>query len=210
MPDAISGSGGHNATFSAACECFRFGLTDGEAAGIMQRFNAEKTGGEQWTERELSHKLDSAREKVTAAGEFGNKLQNSRKQRKPSTRKPRAANVGEGFPLTDTGLSERLALQHGDNLCYVSMWKKWLVWDGKRWAMDDTAAVEQLGKATVRSIYAEAGGSVVDDDRDALAQFAKKSESAQRRAAMLRLAQSEPPIPITPMPWTRTRGFGTA
>ena len=71
MPDAISGHGGHDATFAASCECFRFGLTDADAIGIMRSFNANKTGGEPWTDAELKHKLDDARETVIAAGQFG-------------------------------------------------------------------------------------------------------------------------------------------
>ena len=60
MPDAISGVGGHNATFAAACKCYEFGLTDAEAMEVMNRFNGSKTGGEQWTEGELTHKLEGA------------------------------------------------------------------------------------------------------------------------------------------------------
>jgi hypothetical protein len=70
-PDAISGSGGHDATLRAACECWRFGLDEPAAAGVMDWFNAHKTGDEQWTDKELAHKLDSARRKVEADGEVG-------------------------------------------------------------------------------------------------------------------------------------------
>lgn len=72
--DAISGNGGHNATLHAACECFRFGLSDGEAMGVLRLFNSTKTGGEEWSERELTHKLESAKAKVMADGEFGTRL----------------------------------------------------------------------------------------------------------------------------------------
>ncbi len=70
-PDAISGNGGHDATFRAACECYRFGLSDPEAFWVMQQFNAKKTGDERWTEEELLHKLSGARKKVEQDGEFG-------------------------------------------------------------------------------------------------------------------------------------------
>jgi len=73
-PDAISGDGGHNATFRAACECFRFGLDDEHAAEVMRRFNEQKTGGEQWDDDELQHKLESAKEEVAESGEFGSRL----------------------------------------------------------------------------------------------------------------------------------------
>jgi putative DNA primase/helicase len=60
MPDAISGQCGHNATLQAACECVRFDLDASYALDVMRWFNANKTGGEQWTEAELAHKLASA------------------------------------------------------------------------------------------------------------------------------------------------------
>ena len=71
MPNAISGEGGHDATFAAACECFRFGLSDREAHEVMRRFNEQKTGGEHWNLRELEHKLTDAEKRVRADGQFG-------------------------------------------------------------------------------------------------------------------------------------------
>lgn len=73
LPDAVSGEGGHNTTLQAACECYRFGLGDADAASVMQWFNAEKCAPP-WTQRELDHKLESARDKVNKAGEVGKRL----------------------------------------------------------------------------------------------------------------------------------------
>jgi putative DNA primase/helicase len=104
----------------------------------------------------------------------------------------------EDFPLTDTGLAERFALQHGDDVRYCHAWAKWLCWDGTRWKIDDGGAVDQLGKQTVRSILREAADEADDARRKALTAFAKSSESVARRTAMLTLARSEPPIPVSP------------
>src|SRR5690606_17149217 len=65
-PDAISGQGGHDATLRAACECYRFGLSDADAETALKWFNDHKTGGERWTDEELQHKLKAARDKVQA------------------------------------------------------------------------------------------------------------------------------------------------
>lgn len=73
-PDAISGQGGHGATLRAACECFRFGLDDAAAWRVMQQFNTAQTGGEAWSDKELAHKIESARKKVESAGEVGIRL----------------------------------------------------------------------------------------------------------------------------------------
>jgi putative DNA primase/helicase len=53
---------------------------------------------------------------------------------------------------------QRRALRraHGANVRYLPAWKKWLLWDGKRWAVDETLGVIRLAKDTVRAMYAEA------------------------------------------------------
>ena len=58
LPPAISGAGGHDATFRAACELVRFGLGDGEAMALLREYNARCQPP--WTERDLAHKLADA------------------------------------------------------------------------------------------------------------------------------------------------------
>jgi hypothetical protein len=60
MPEAISGSGGHAATFAVARKIVQdFELNDSEAWTILLEYNARCKPP--WSERELQHKLDSAR-----------------------------------------------------------------------------------------------------------------------------------------------------
>lgn len=59
MPPAISGSGGHNATFAAACALIKgFGLSIEEARPIMHEYN--QRCDKKWSDAELEHKLRSA------------------------------------------------------------------------------------------------------------------------------------------------------
>ena len=106
--------------------------------------------------------------------------------------------TNSSFPLTDSGNAERFARRHGDKVRYCHPWGKWLVWDEKRWKIDDTGAVNLLVKETVRSIYTEAAGEKDDEKRKKIIAWGRESESAARRKAMLELAKSEPPIPILP------------
>lgn len=59
LDPAVSGSGGHNQTLRVACECIRFGLTDGEAWQALQWFNDNRCSPK-WKEHELRHKLADA------------------------------------------------------------------------------------------------------------------------------------------------------
>ena len=70
LDPAISGSGGHNATLRAACECFRFGLSRPEADEAMQWFNEHRCEP-RWGAIELQHKLDDAEKIVSASGRLG-------------------------------------------------------------------------------------------------------------------------------------------
>lgn len=96
-----------------------------------------------------------------------------------------------GYPCTDMGNGERFVSQHGKNAKYVVDWKSWITWDGTRWTHDETLAIEQLAKSTVRSIYAEAAAETDDKKRKMIADWAVSSESAQRLNAMLLMARSE-------------------
>lgn len=97
---------------------------------------------------------------------------------------------------TDLGNAMRLVALHGEDLRYCYTWGKWLVWDGKRWVIDDAGQVELLAKDTVKNIYAEAARETSESRRKELAKWALSSESRQRLSAMVALAQSEPGIPI--------------
>ena len=109
------------------------------------------------------------------------------------------------FPLTDLGNGERLAAMHGNDLRFCHPWNKWLVWDGKRWALDQTAAVRRMAKVAVRAIYSEAADQSDDQERLATARWAKASESRQRIEAMIYEAAKEPGVPVLPDDMDRNR-----
>lgn len=102
------------------------------------------------------------------------------------------------YNLTDLGNAERFVDVCGADVRHVHEWKRWYVWDGKRWAFDATGAVVQKAKTTVRGIYGELGGIEDRQDREETLKHAKRSEGAGRIMAMLEMARSEPPIPVTP------------
>jgi putative DNA primase/helicase len=109
----------------------------------------------------------------------------------------RAADPSD-IKCTDYGNAERLVLRYGHELRYCYPWQSWLVWDGQRWQRDNRGDVERRAKATVQGIYAEASDSQDRERREALAKWALKSEADARIKAMVRLAESEPGIPILP------------
>jgi putative DNA primase/helicase len=183
-PDAISKQDGHGKTLRAACECFRFGLDEAAAWGVMHWFNDAKTGGEPWTEKELEHKIDDARTKVMADGEVGVRLRSG-------TGAPLRSELEyQAGLLTDVGNAARLLLKRGDDLRYSANLGVWLIWDGKRWKPDDRKRIVTLCKETALSILDEAKRAD-DDRRDALMKWARDSQKKDRITAMAALAEPE-------------------
>jgi putative DNA primase/helicase len=118
-----------------------------------------------------------------------------------------------GFKLTDLGNAERLVACFRDRIRYCPPRKRWLTWDGKRWAWDETGEIVRLAKQTVRAIYAEAARAG-EDEAKAIAKHAAKSEDGNRIAQMIKLASTEAGIAVMPAdldanPWLFNCGNGT-
>lgn len=103
--------------------------------------------------------------------------------------------IGGWCDHSDLGNSRLFVKMHGDKVRYCHPWGKWIVWDGTRWAVDESGAVERLAKDVADHRWREALELVREEDA---MKFAVKSASAERIAAMLKLARSEPGMPIMP------------
>ena len=111
-----------------------------------------------------------------------------------------------GWPCSDLGNAERMASRYGSSIRFCRPWKKWLVWNGQRWAQDDLGTVNVMAKATMRKILDEAAGAYDQAERMELAKWALKCEASVRIKSMLELVWSEPRIPVLPVifdsnPW---------
>jgi P4 family phage/plasmid primase-like protien len=129
-----------------------------------------------------------------------------------SHQQPDPAKLAPSFHRTDLGNAERLIERHGDDLRYVHLWKKWLVWDGKRWALDESGEVERRAVGVVASIYAEAASVSDSDERKALSHHAQRSEARSRIDAMIALARSMVPAAPNDLdtdPWVLNVQNGT-
>jgi len=104
--------------------------------------------------------------------------------------------TAEAFNTTDLGNSRRFIAWEGGDLRYCHPWKRWLVWDGRSWGVDERGEVLKRGKATVPTIYREASEAGDEQTRKALAKHAANSESERSIRAMIKLA--EPEVPVLP------------
>lgn len=94
---------------------------------------------------------------------------------------------------SDLANARRFVRKHRGVVLYAYKWEKWLVYDGKRWAVDDSGRIFQLAKAVVESIFSEIG-KAEKHQRDDLYKWAKTSQSAERIRGMLSLVKDELPV----------------
>jgi putative DNA primase/helicase len=113
---------------------------------------------------------------------------------------------------TDMGAAEWIVRLYGDNLRYCYKWRRWLVWDGKRWTMDGEAQAMELAKQAVRKLQ-HAGLSIPDDTkRPALVKWALGLERHDAREKALADARSSLPIAADDLdrdPWLFNCANGT-
>ena len=102
------------------------------------------------------------------------------------------------FNLTDYGNAERLAARYGSQIRFDTASRRWYMWDGRRWAPDNTLEIERMAKEVARGIYREASEEVDPERRDRLVRWALRSEAQARIQAMISMASSEPGIATAP------------
>jgi putative DNA primase/helicase len=117
--------------------------------------------------------------------------------------------------FTDSTNAMRLIKLHGRDIRYNSAWKKWVVWNGKFWEMDEgNVLVHEKGLEMVRNIYDDLLKTADYRERIEIEKAAILSESVRRRKAFveastwvsaLRIKTDE----LDPNPWLLNVKNGT-
>jgi putative DNA primase/helicase len=116
--------------------------------------------------------------------------------------------------FTDATNAQRLYKEHGKDIRYNAAWKKWMVWNGTHWEMDEGALIHEKGLETVRNIYGEILKTDDYRERIEIEKYAMLSESMRRREAFVRAASLIKSLNITsddldPNPWLLNMKNGT-
>ena len=98
--------------------------------------------------------------------------------------------------FTDTTNAYRLMAEHGKDIRYNAVWKKWLVWNGTNWSLDDGYLVHDRGLKMIRGIYDELLKTADYRDRMDIEKHAMQSESARRRKALIEVASWIPELNV--------------
>ena len=100
------------------------------------------------------------------------------------------------YKLTDVGNAERFVAMFKDQVKYCTIYKKWFIWNGKRWEQDDTGKIITYAIECIRNIIHDADLLPDGDKRKALIQHSLKSESSGRLRALLDIASGMPAITV--------------
>ena len=90
--------------------------------------------------------------------------------------------------FTDTTNAERLYKEYGHEIRYNPAWKKWVVFNGERWVIDDGALIHEKGLKMIRGIYDEMLKTADYRDRIEIEKYAVLCESVRRREAVIKAA----------------------
>ena len=105
---------------------------------------------------------------------------------------------GVSEPLTELGYARRLVAAYGARLRYVPAWRRWLLWDGARWAHDSTGQAQRWMKSIARAQTAWAMAITDERDRAAAIRLTRRGESSAAVAGALTLASTEPELAASP------------
>ena len=98
--------------------------------------------------------------------------------------------------FTDSTNAYRLFTEYGKDIRYNAPWKKWLIWDGKRWKLDEGYLIQDRGLKMIRGIYSELLKTSDYRERLEIERHAMQSESARRRKALIEVASWIPDLNV--------------
>src|SRR4051812_11458060 len=80
------------------------------------------------------------------------------------------------YPFNDYGNSQRVIALHGAKMRYCHAFRKWLIYDGRRWAIDDADQSRKLATLSMLEFFQQA----VEANNGAAQKFATQSLDAKR------------------------------
>lgn len=100
------------------------------------------------------------------------------------------------YSYDDTGNAQRLTERYGGVMRYNHTYKRWYIYNGKRWLDDETGAVKRLADSLIDEMGSDYAWVSGEDQEKALTKHIKYSRSSKGKQAMLK--ESEHLVSIRP------------
>ncbi|MEG0775046.1 phage/plasmid primase, P4 family [Clostridium sp.] len=109
-----------------------------------------------------------------------------------------------GFNFSEVGNAKRLLALHGKNLRYQALTKRWYLWGGTHWEVDETLKIELLAKDVLERLQKAASGIDTREEsgskfKQRVMNFIMASESDNKIKSMINQCKNEEEIAVTKM-----------
>ena len=94
--------------------------------------------------------------------------------------------------------AKMMIADYGTEILYCAPWKKWVIWDGRRWKVDNENLIYQMAMDAVRGMYNKALEFKTSEETLAMIEHAGRSETVRKTEAMIRATGWEKKINIVP------------
>jgi putative DNA primase/helicase len=98
---------------------------------------------------------------------------------------------------TDSSNALRLMREHGEDIRYNAAWKKWIVWNGRAWQIDEGYLIHERGMRMIRGMYDDVLKTDDYKERLEIEKHAMQSEAMRRRKAFIEAASLIPELNVT-------------
>ena len=95
------------------------------------------------------------------------------------------------MPKTDEHLAQVFCQLHGQNVLWCGKWRKWLVWTGQKWTIDQKLEVSLKARDVASFFLKKADGAEADHGRKSFIELARYAAAHNRQMAFLNLAKTE-------------------
>ena len=99
--------------------------------------------------------------------------------------------VSQNLQKTDEHVAQVFCALHGQNVLWCEKWKKWLVWTGQRWEIDDRLNVNLKARDVSSFFLKKADDAEADHDRKVFIDLARYAAAHNRQMAFLNLAKTQ-------------------
>lgn len=102
------------------------------------------------------------------------------------------------YDMTDTGNAHRMYDKFGSVIRYSYNRKKWYIWTGKAWVLDESGSIKKMADEICEDIKKEALNIPDEDLQEQMLKFAKRTASSNAKEAMIRECQHLYDVPASP------------
>jgi putative DNA primase/helicase len=151
---------------------------------------------EKWFERALR---DATAERKGEAPEAAGDMPGQNPPAEPPAGGGAAGEIPDllDYPLTDSANGQRIVAMFGRDIHFCTEMDSWLIWGGKRWAVDRSNLMRHRAMEMARALYSQCLRLPEGSQRTLYNKHARQSESSRGITNALLEAQRMPGIPVS-------------